>query len=96
MPLISRFFAGILLANAVPHGVSAVQGKRFPTPFANPPGVGLSGPMANALWSGLNAAGGVPLLGRTPAGPRERISLLTGAVAMSFFLAHYFGKAQDN
>ncbi|UWX96007.1 hypothetical protein N2K95_09915 [Arthrobacter zhaoxinii] len=91
-----KFLAGILLANAVPHGLSAVQGRRFPTPFANPPGVGLSGPMANALWSGLNAAGGVALLGRSPQGFRERISLGAGAIAMSFFLAHYFGKARDN
>ena len=95
MPRATRFAAGILLANAVPHGVSAVQGRRFPTPFANPPGVGLSGPLANALWSGLNAAGGAALLGRTPAGFRERIPVLAGAAAMSFFFAYYFGKTQD-
>ncbi|MCQ1995240.1 hypothetical protein [Arthrobacter sp. zg-Y1171] len=96
MPHVARFLAGVLLANAVPHGVSAVQGRRFPTPFANPPGVGLSGPVANAVWSALNAAGGVALLGRAPSGPRERISLLTGAVAMTFFLAHYFGKSPQD
>ncbi|MDM7989518.1 hypothetical protein [Arthrobacter sp. zg-Y877] len=96
MPLVSRFLAGVLLANAVPHGVSAVQGRRFPTPFANPPGVGLSGPMANAAWSALNAAGGAALLGRTRAGSRDRIPTLAGALAMTFFLAHYFGKSPQD
>lgn len=94
MSFASRFFAGVLLANAVPHGVNAVQGKEFPTPFANPPGVGLSSPAANALWSAMNAAGGAALLGRkdTGTGSRGRVPVLAGAVAMSFFLAYYFGK----
>lgn len=92
MSLATKFLAGVLLANAVPHGVSAVQGTRFPTPFATPPGVGLSGPMANAAWSALNAAGGAALLGQPAAGSRERASVVSGALAMSFFLAYYFGK----
>ena len=93
--LVSRFFAGVLLANAVPHGVSAVQGKAFPTPFATPPGVGLSGPVANAVWSSLNAAGGAALLGRTAPGARGRTAVMAGALSIGFFLAYYFGKAQD-
>ena len=95
MSTASRFFAGVLLANAVPHGVNAVQGKEFPTPFASPPGVGLSSPMANALWSSLNAAGGTALLGRSATDTRERAAVLAGAIAMSFFLAYYFGKTLD-
>ena len=95
MSLVSRFFAGVLLANSVPHGVNAVQGKEFPTPFANPPGVGLSSPLANALWSSLNAAGGTALLGRSAPGGRERAAVLAGALSMSFFLAYYFGKTRD-
>lgn len=94
MTLVIRFLAGMLLANAVPHGISAVQGTRFPTPFATPPGVGLSSPLANAVWSAMNAAGGAALLGRkdTETGSRGRVPVLAGAVAMSFFLAYYFGK----
>lgn len=95
MSLVSRFFSGVFLANAVPHGVSAVQGRRFPTPFASPPGVGLSGPAANAAWSALNAAAGTALLGRRTAGPRERAALLAGATAMGFFLARYFGGVKE-
>lgn len=91
MPLISKFFAGVLLVNAVPHGVSAVQGRSFPSPFASPPGVGLSGPVANAAWSAVNAAGGTALLGRSVTGPRDRAALLAGGISMGFFLAYYFG-----
>ena len=94
MALVPKFFAGILLANAVPHGVSAVQGKEFPTPFATPPGVGLSSPLANAVWSAMNAAGGAALLGRKTSGSRDRATVAAGALAMTFFLAYYFGKDQ--
>ena len=92
MTMVSKFFAGVLLANAVPHGVSAVQGRHFPSPFASPPGVGLSRPITNAAWSAANAVGGTALLGRGVAGPRDRAALLAGAVVMTVFLAHYFGK----
>ena len=94
MALVPKFFAGILLANAVPHGVSAVQGREFPTPFATPPGVGLSSPLVNAAWSAVNAAGGAALLGRKTPGSRDRVTVAAGALAMTFFLAYYFGKDQ--
>jgi hypothetical protein len=35
---IASFFAGMFLANAVPHFVHGISGDRFPTPFAHPPG----------------------------------------------------------
>lgn len=95
MTMVSKFFAGVLLANAVPHGVSAVQGREFPSPFASPPGVGLSGPVTNAAWSAVNAVGGTALLGRGVAGTRDRAALLAGAVSMAFFLAYYFGRADE-
>lgn len=51
---IACFFAGAFLANVVPHFVHGVSGNRFPTPFANPPGKGLSSPTVNVVWSLLN------------------------------------------
>src|SRR5208282_4557509 len=48
------FFAGMFLANFVPHFVYGVCGDRFPTPFAHPPGKGLSSPVVNVLWALLN------------------------------------------
>lgn len=48
------FFAGIFLTNVVPHFVHGISGDRFPTPFAQPPGRGLSSPTVNVVWSLLN------------------------------------------
>jgi hypothetical protein len=51
---VACFFAGIFLTNAVPHYIQGISGECFPTPFANPPGVGLSSPLLNVLWALLN------------------------------------------
>jgi hypothetical protein len=55
---LSSLFAGFFLANAVPHFVQGICGNFFPTPFANPPGVGLSSPTVNVLWGLLNLVAG--------------------------------------
>ena len=34
---VACFFAGLFLANTVPHFVKGICGDRFPTPFANRP-----------------------------------------------------------
>ncbi len=46
---IAYFFAGAFLVNAIPHFVSGVTGRPFPSPFASPPGKGLSSPVVNVL-----------------------------------------------
>jgi hypothetical protein len=51
---IACFFAGLFLTNAVPHFVYGISGDRFPTPFANPPGKGLSSPTVNVVWALFN------------------------------------------
>jgi hypothetical protein len=51
---IASFFAGIFLANAVPHFVQGVSGNKFPSPFAKPPGKGLSSPTVNVIWALFN------------------------------------------
>jgi hypothetical protein len=51
---IASFFAGIFLANAVPHFVQGVSGNKFPSPFAKPPGKGLSSPIVNVIWALFN------------------------------------------
>jgi hypothetical protein len=51
---VSAFFAGMFLANFVPHFVSGICGNPFPTPFAKPPGKGLSSPLVNVAWALLN------------------------------------------
>lgn len=51
---VSYFFGGVFLANAVPHFVSGVMGCPFQSPFAKPPGQGLSSSTVNVLWGFLN------------------------------------------
>jgi hypothetical protein len=58
---IASFFAGMFIANTVPHFVHGISGDRFPTPFANPPGKGLSSPTVNVVWSLVNLAAGYAL-----------------------------------
>lgn len=53
---VAAFFAGMFLANCVPHYVYGICGDPFPTPFAKPPGKGLSSPTINVLWALLNLA----------------------------------------
>ena len=60
---IACFFAGMFLANVVPHFVHGISGDRFPTPFAHPPGKGLSSPTVNVsgrclIWSSVTSCFG--------------------------------------
>ena len=54
LDLVSYFFGGAFLTNAIPHFVSGVMGKPFQSPFAKPPGQGLSSSTVNVLWGSLN------------------------------------------
>ena len=51
---ISYLFGGAFLANAVPHFVSGMMGQSFQSPFAKPPGKGLSSSTVNVLWGFTN------------------------------------------
>ncbi len=51
---VSSFFAGIFLANSIPHYIQGVSGHSFPTPFGNPPGIGDSSATTNVLWGAFN------------------------------------------
>ena len=51
---VSYFFGGAFLANAVPHVVSGMMGRPFQSPFAKPPGEGLSSSTVNVLWGFTN------------------------------------------
>ncbi len=95
--LVSCFFAGVFLANSVPHFVHGVSGDPFPTPFADPPGKGLSSPTVNVAWGLGNVAAGYALarsakVGR--GGHSGRIAFLAGAAAISTLLSVHFTKKQ--
>jgi hypothetical protein len=93
---ISCFFAGAFLANTVPHFVHGTSGDRFPTPFAHPPGKGLSSPTVNVLWALLNFVAGVILFreGHVLAGMAERIVFFAGIAFLSIQLSAGFQKRQ--
>src|ERR1700689_5409552 len=58
LQLLSYFFGGAFLANAIPHAVSGMMGRPFQRPFAKPPGQGLSSSTVNVLWGFFNVAVG--------------------------------------
>ena len=87
------FFAGAFLANAVPHFVRGISGDRFPTPFAHPPGRGLSSPTVNVAWAWLNLVVGYVLFraGKVSANNYATlIVLLAGIVFISTVLSFRF------
>ena len=52
--ILEWFFGGVFLANAVPHIGNGVSGRPFQSPFAKPPGKGLSSSTVNVLWGFFN------------------------------------------
>jgi hypothetical protein len=58
---LAAFFAGAFFANVVAHFVHGISGNRFPTPFAHPPGRGLSSPTVNVIWAWVNLVVGYVL-----------------------------------
>lgn len=92
VPSILRSALGAaLLVNSVPHGVSALQGKPFPSPFSVPPGEGMSPPAVNVGWSAANAVAGALLVRRGIHSPSEAIAAALGAAGMALVLSYHFG-----
>jgi len=93
---LAYFFGGAFLVNAVPHFVNGVSGRSFPTPFASPPGKGMSSPAVNVLWGTLNLAIGYLLVCRVcefhirdiP----DVIVLGAGGLLMAVMLSRAFGQ----
>lgn len=94
--LVSYFFGGIFLANAIPHFVSGMMGRSFQTPFAKPPGKGLSSSTVNVLWGFFNAVAGYLLVVRVGnfdlRSIRDVLALAVGALLISLQLARHFGQ----
>ena len=95
LDLVAYVFGGAFLTNAVPHLVSGLMGRPFQTPFAKPPGRGLSSSTVNVLWGLFNIVIGYLLVCRVSdfelRNTSDVIALGLGALAMSLFLARHFG-----
>jgi hypothetical protein len=80
---IACFSAGMFLANFVPHFVHGISGDRFPTPFAHPPGKGLSSSTLNVVWALFNLVVGYILLrlGKVRSGDVLALVIFFGGIA---------------
>lgn len=94
--LVSYFFGGIFLTNTIPHFVSGMMGRPFQTPFAKPPGKGLSSSTVNVLWGSFNAVVGYLLVVRVGNFELKSINnvlaLAVGALLISLQSARHFGQ----
>jgi hypothetical protein len=92
---IASFFAGIFLANTIPHFVQGISGNKFPSPFSKPSGRGLSSPIVNVLWGLFNFLIGYLLLGVGQVSSGNTPSLLVffvGVIAISIISSINFQK----
>ncbi|HKT28604.1 hypothetical protein [Dyella sp.] len=96
MHYVTYFFGGMFLLNAVPHIVSGTMGRAFQSPFASPPGQGLSSATVNVLWGFLNAVIGYLLICRVgdfdPRNIPDMTAASVGALLLALFLARSFGR----
>jgi hypothetical protein len=94
--LVSYFFGGMFLANAIPHFVSGMMGRPFQSPFAKPPGKGLSSSSVNVLWGFFNAVVAYLLVVRVGnfdlRSTSDVLALAVGALLISLQSARHFGQ----
>jgi hypothetical protein len=93
---IAYFFGGLFLTNCIPHLVSGLMGRPFQSPFAKPPGQGLSSSTANVIWGLLNLGAAYGLLvwvGRFDIrAPQHVGAVAIGVLLISLFTARHFGR----
>ena len=93
---IAFFFAGAFLANAIPHFVNGISGSAFQSPFASPPGQGLSSSTVNVLWGFCNLVVGYVLVCRVGNFNLRKTShafaLGAGILAIALLSARAFGR----
>jgi hypothetical protein len=93
---IAYFFGGAFLANAIPHYVSGVMGRPFQSPFAKPPGEGLSSSTVNVFWGFLNLVVGYVLICRIGSFDLRATDQVAaagcGALLLGALMAQRFGR----
>ena len=93
---VAYFFGGAFLANAVPHFGNGVSGHAFQSPFAHPPGEGLSSALVNVLWGSTNLVFAYLLLARVGRfdlrSGRHVLVAGAGAFLMALGLAQAFAR----
>jgi len=93
---VAYFFGGAFLANTLPHLGNGISGLAFQSPFASPPGKGLSSSTVNVLWGFFNLAVAYLLVCRVGSfdlhNTPDVLVLGAGILTMSLQLAHAFGR----
>jgi hypothetical protein len=93
---IAYFIGGVFLANTIPHLVNGISGSPFQSPFASPPGEGLSSSMVNVLWGMFNLVVAYVLVARVGRfdvrQTRHVVVLGLGILFMAVMLARTFGR----
>jgi hypothetical protein len=93
---VSYVFGGAFLANTLPHLINGISGRSFQSPFAKPPGVGLSSSTVNVLWGMLNLAIAWLLICRVGVfslqNPIQVVVVGAGMTVMSVMMARTFGR----
>jgi len=93
---LSYFFGGAFLTNAIPHLVSGLMGRAFQSPFAKPPGKGLSSSTVNVLWGFFNLVVGYVLIYRVGNFDLRSLdcvpAVALGVLVMGVMLARTFGQ----
>jgi len=94
--IVACFFGGMFLMNAIPHAVAGAMGRPFQTPFAKPPGQGLSSSTVNVLWGFFNLVVAWELLARVGGfdarAAGDALAAALGGCAISLYLARHFGR----
>jgi hypothetical protein len=93
---VAYFFGGAFLANTVPHLVNGMSGSPFQSPFASPPGQGVSSSTVNVLWGMFNLAVAYILLARVGRfelrQTRHAVVLGIAVLLSALLLANQFGR----
>jgi hypothetical protein len=93
---LAYFFGGAFFANCLPHLINGVSGRAFQSPFAKPPGQGLSSSTVNVLWGFFNLAVAYVLILRVGSFSVHNIAqvltLGAGMLIMSLIHARGFGR----
>jgi len=93
---VTYFFGGAFLANTLPHLGNGVSGRSFQSPFASPPGEGLSSSTVNVVWGLFNLVVGYFLVCRVGKfelrNTKHVVALGAGIALISIMAARGFGR----
>ena len=93
---LAYFIGGTFLANSLPHLINGISGRKFQSPFAKPPGEGLSSSTVNVLWGVFNLVVAYVLILKVGAFSLhdvwQALALGAGILLLSVMMARHFGK----